>query len=100
MSISAEEKLLPLLKAVEMETGQRPHAATLHRWRLKGVSGVQLETVRVGGRRFTSREAVRRFIERSTAAVDNVEAPLSETTTRSRDAAAVRVDRGLARHGV
>lgn len=37
--------------------------ATLHRWRLHGVRGVKLETVLVGDRRFTSRQAIQRFVE-------------------------------------
>ena len=28
------------------------HVATLHRWRLTGVGGHQLKTVRIGGRRY------------------------------------------------
>ena len=35
---------------------------TLHRWRLHGVRGAKLETVLVGGSRYTSREAINRFI--------------------------------------
>lgn len=46
-----------------------PHIAQLHRWRLNGLLSrggvrVKLESVMVGGRRYTSTEAVRRFIER------------------------------------
>ncbi|GDX93702.1 hypothetical protein LBMAG46_37120 [Planctomycetia bacterium] len=36
--------------------------AALHRWRLKGVRGVVLETLVVGGARYTSREAIDRFV--------------------------------------
>ena len=49
----------------------RPSLATLHRWRLNGVGGVKLETVKVGGRRFVSRQALQRFIDDLTAAQDN-----------------------------
>jgi hypothetical protein len=45
----------------------RPAASTVWRWAREGVRGVTLETVRVGGRRFTSAEAVRRFIDRLNA---------------------------------
>jgi hypothetical protein len=48
----------------------RPNASTIWRWYKCGVRGVRLETLVVGGRRFTSREAIQRFIERTTAAVD------------------------------
>ena len=43
----------------------------MHRWRLRGVHGIRLESVVVGGRRMTSHEAIERFIERTTAAVDS-----------------------------
>jgi GTP-dependent phosphoenolpyruvate carboxykinase len=39
-----------------------PHISTRHRWRLQGVRGVKLETFLCGGRRFTTEEAVGRFI--------------------------------------
>lgn len=42
----------------------RPHITTLHRWSLKGVRGVKLETVVIGQRRFVTREAINRFIRR------------------------------------
>lgn len=41
---------------------RRLSLATLHRWRLSGVRGVKLETILIGGLRFTSREAIARFI--------------------------------------
>ena len=39
-----------------------PSVSTLHRWRASGVRGVKLETLLVGGTRFTSTEAIARFI--------------------------------------
>lgn len=42
--------------------GQAPHLATLWRWATHGVRGVVLETTHIGGRRVTSKEAVRRFL--------------------------------------
>ena len=36
--------------------------ATLERWVRRGVRGVRLETVRIGNRRFTSEQAIRRFL--------------------------------------
>jgi hypothetical protein len=41
-----------------------PSPATSYRWALKGLRGVKLETVMLGGRRYTSREAVTRFFNR------------------------------------
>lgn len=44
-----------------------PHISQLHRWRLKGLLSragvrVQIETLMIGGRRYTSKEAVSRYI--------------------------------------
>ena len=48
------------------EAGRRipgnPSVCALHRWRLNGVRGAKLETLLCGGKRFTSNEAIQRFI--------------------------------------
>ncbi len=41
-----------------------PHCGTIARWALKGRNGVRLESVVIGGRRFTSLEAISRFVAR------------------------------------
>jgi HEAT repeat protein len=59
-----DEELLTLsqaAKALPAVGGSRPHTSTLWRWSRKGVKGVRLETRRLGGRIFTSREALERF---------------------------------------
>jgi Protein of unknown function (DUF1580) len=43
------------------EYATHPSAATLWRWSLKGVQGVRLETAKIGGRRYTTIEALDRF---------------------------------------
>lgn len=49
-------------------TGQRPDKATLTRWIHRGVGGVKLEAIRLGGRDiFTSTESLTRFIEARTS---------------------------------
>ena len=53
------EKLIRLSKAV---IPGAPSICTRWRWCLHGVRGVRLESVRVGGRRYTSAEAVGRFL--------------------------------------
>ena len=63
------ETLLTLSEAAKL-LPDRPHPSTLHRWRLNGVHGVRLESVQIGRKRYTSQEALARFIERSTAAAD------------------------------
>jgi len=42
----------------------RPNLSTLHRWRTRGVRGVVLKTLLIGGRRFVSCQALQEFIER------------------------------------
>lgn len=41
-----------------------PHVATVWRWTGHGVSGITLESIKLGGSRYTSREAIERFIQR------------------------------------
>jgi hypothetical protein len=63
----------------------RPHTSTLHRWRLRGVRGVKLETCLIGGRRFTSQEALERFTGSTTAAADGEPMPVRTPARRARD---------------
>jgi len=56
-----EESLIP------MSTAGRHFPAcvqrsTVERWVRRGVNGIKLETVRVGGKRFTTHEAITRFL--------------------------------------
>ena len=44
-----------------------PALCTLHRWRLSGVRKTKLETLLVGGIRYTSVEAIARFIANQNA---------------------------------
>jgi len=47
--------------------GKRIHISTIYRWAHRGVGGVRLETLRVGGRLCTSAEALQRFCDALTA---------------------------------
>jgi hypothetical protein len=61
MAINIEtESLLTLAEASAMLPG-RPSMCAIWRWRMKGVRGRRLETVVIGGRPYTSREALARF---------------------------------------
>lgn len=46
--------------------GKRIHSSTIFRWCQKGIRGVRLETIRVGGTLCTSIEAIQRFCNRLT----------------------------------
>lgn len=72
--------------------------STTYRWHLRGVSGVKLETTRIGGKRVTTLEALERFHAAVTAAADGVpsQRPEPETSRRKR---LERVDRELAAAG-
>jgi hypothetical protein len=82
------ETLVPWQQAAKHVPGQ-PHISTLHRWRLKGVKGHRLETLSVGGRRFTSREAIDRFIVAGNSS-DAPAAPSFTATQRQKMSVAAR----------
>lgn len=65
----SREHLLTITQGASELPG-RPHVASLWRYRTTGCRGVKLETILVGGRRFTSREALQRFVDAVTAAAD------------------------------
>lgn len=80
------------------DSGRRPHIATIYRWMLRGIRGVKLETCLVGGKRFTSHEALQRFSEALTRAAQG-KAPVPRTSTR-RKRHSEAVDRELAAAGL
>src|SRR5690242_14312428 len=43
--------------------GKRIHVGTLHRWRTRGLRGVRLHSVKLGGRWHTSVQALQRFFD-------------------------------------
>jgi uncharacterized protein DUF1580 len=57
LSLNDAAKMLPVAR-----NGKKPHIATLYRWASRGFRGTRLETCRVGRTRFTSIEALERFI--------------------------------------
>lgn len=71
------DKLLTLPEASRYLPGN-PHVSTLHRWRIRGVRGVRLETVRIGGRRFVSVAALAEFCDRVTASQSGLHSPAAK----------------------
>ena len=61
-----QENLIPIARAGEddrlIRTIGRVTEKTIRRWAARGVRGRRLESVVVGGRRYTSSEAIERFI--------------------------------------
>ena len=83
------ETLVTLVKA---NIPGDPHVATRWRWANKGVGRprVRLESVRIGGVRYTSVEAVNRFIQRLNSPGDLPPAGPSNAATRAAEALAAR----------
>jgi hypothetical protein len=76
------EKTAPLAKAARGYSSPRGegsyHPSALHRWRTRGIRGIKLECIKVGGVWHTSVEALQRFFEQVTAL--EAEAVPAETT--------------------
>lgn len=83
-----KEQMIPLSKIpawCEKHIGHRVNRSTVHRWRLRGARGNKLETVLIGGRRYTSQEAMLRFFDTTTAIEDGgTESPQFNTHQRKR----------------
>ena len=54
------------IRQVSLALPGKPHLSTLYRWIRSGCGGVYLETLLVGGRRFTTQEALQRFVNKLT----------------------------------
>lgn len=62
MPIGLEEEFVPLARAAQLIPG-RPHCSSIWRWVRRGVKGHRLEAISVGGRTFTTRQAIERFLD-------------------------------------
>jgi hypothetical protein len=60
------EELLSLAEASRV-LPNRPHVSTLWRWSLRGIKGVRLKTLIVGGRRYTTAAFLIEFTTRLSA---------------------------------
>jgi hypothetical protein len=60
------------------------HISCLHRWRLRGIRGVKLESVLLGGRRYCSDESLERFFTAVTAAAAGERLPVRTCRQRQR----------------
>jgi hypothetical protein len=66
-----KEKLITFQDAhkyIHELTGLTRSAAMIYRWSRQGVKGIKLDSVKVGGSVFTSREAIIRFVDETTQA--------------------------------
>ena len=90
------ENPITLAEAARTLPGGPVHVSTIHRWRMKGVRGIRLETFLRGGVRRTTNEAVRRFFAATTAAADGT-APVQTSRQRKREITAA--ERGCEQAG-
>ena len=96
------EELIPIRevpKRLPKKPGdKRVHISAVYRWMKKGVRGVKLDSVSIGGTRYTSIEALQRFVDR--LSMDDREIPREPTPRRRQmqmDAAAREARRILDR---
>jgi hypothetical protein len=74
------------LSLAQLAKREQINVSTAWRWCLRGVKGVRLECFSVGGRKFTTDESFRRFVEATTAAAGGQPAPTTPApTTRQRE---------------
>ena len=93
----AREQLVPVRdiprRLPHRPSGKRVHISACYRWLSRGVRGVKLEAIRIGGTTYTSIEALQRFAERLSSSTLR---PLAEpTASQSRQKAIDRAAREL-----
>lgn len=92
LTLSGAAKRLPHGRA-----GKPVHVATIHRWASPGgLQGVRLETIKIGGVRYTSAEALERFIAKCSAD----DARQEPQSTRQRQRAIATAAAELERAGI
>jgi len=77
---------------IERRTGRKPHVSTMGRWGTRGCRGVMLETVTAGHARYTSIEALSRFMQGTppaTVLLTGESTPTGETKSPRKNARAV-----------
>lgn len=101
------EKVLSLAEAVKRlpksRVGKRLHCSVIFRWAQRGLKSydgqiVRLETIKIGGRAFTSLEALQRFFERLSRSMVSIAPPVR--TYRERKRAIQKPEEELRRAGI
>jgi hypothetical protein len=86
------------LSFAQVAQQERVNVSTVWRWSLRGVRGIKLESLSVGGRRYTTAEAFARFVEATTSAATG--RLRQSRTNRQRDAAIRSAEADLADAGI
>ncbi len=90
--MNPSEDLIPLARVPRhIRAPDPPHASTVLRWVLHGVGSppVKLETVKVGGRRYTTRAAIDAFISATSGS------PAGTPSVRDRETAIRQAEHAL-----
>jgi hypothetical protein len=90
----ARESLIRMARVAAI-VPDRPSLCTIWRWRTRGVGGRKLETVTIGGRTYTSVEAVARFAHQQGGS----DAPVIRTPA-ARERAIGKAERELSDAGI
>ena len=98
MSIDIHSDSLLTISQAAKSLPMRPNVSTVWRWVQRGARGVKLDTVLVGGRRYTSKEALQSFVERSTAAANSDATPVR--TSKQRERAIEQAERACKQAGI
>ncbi|MBW3598552.1 MAG: DUF1580 domain-containing protein [Planctomycetes bacterium] len=85
MSIDTQSEELLSIKEAVGHFPTSPNVTTVWRWALYGVRGVKLESALIGGQRRTSKEAIERFIEATTARAAGEPVEIRTPRRRQRD---------------
>lgn len=94
----SNETLLTFSEAAASLPG-RPNVSTIHRWRLRGIRGIKLASTLIGGVRYTSREALQKFCNQTTAVADGTAQPEARTSSQ-RERAISRAEAELTAAGI
>jgi hypothetical protein len=98
------EEVLTFSKAAarlpERRKGSRPHLATFYRWAERGIRGVRLESIQIGGTRCTSTQALQRFFDRLSGIPSETETLSPPALSRERQKAIKQAERELDKAGI
>jgi hypothetical protein len=86
-----QQRVLTLSQAAALignYLGRKPSISTCWRWTLKGVRGSKLESIRVGGKVYTTEPAIRTFI--TTLSTDITPEAIKATQTSPKESAALQ----------
>lgn len=96
MAIDVTRETLVTLAEASHRMPGRPAIRSMWRYVLTGVGGHKLETVKAGGRRFTSEEAIDRFIAKCTGGESEA---TKGSSRRAREREITRAERELEQDG-